>query len=600
VQSQNERDDAQQDISSKERHLQTKRQDLSSIQVTESSLQLEVDSLKRENSTSATSVDNKRTQRKMANQGLKETKERAGALVDQLEDAKHRLSEEKLGTTSTERVAESTEKELAAREKQYQQAEKNISTLKKKMYKDSQRLAAFRKQEADLISDIHGAQANIKNFSTKIAELETKKSRQQELLYNANFQLQHMEKKVSRGLGVRSNEEQEKLASRIVELEVELDTEKQKKALLLQQQRKLQAELRAWNKKYELSDAKYNETMQRVDDVGLEINSCEISLKEMVAKREETMVSHDVTLLDVRRLRDSLRNLLGEVHLLIQQDTEATYSMQEMKEEVLSRNEIKSAQLRTSKEERHKAAIDLGRMKVSLEKIKSKHDMISLVNAGKGEGEGVESPELKLILAAQKREELQQEGDKLDETIQKKEKEIRTMKKTLVQLRERNTNFRSSFSKADMNGTKARELKVLEAKAQEAEESLFKVRKELQELQKAGNEEKARLDELTTQLDIHEEKKDKLLVAKNQFQSDVDKTKSTLDEYKAKVSDYRTKINQNQAGQELQLRKFRAELIQLQSDRICQLLVSLGREFPELREDIMTELDKGGLVVRIS
>lgn len=561
-------------------------------------MQLEVDSLKRENSTSATSVDNKRTQRKMANQGLKETKERAGALVGQLEDVKHRLSEEKLGTTSTERVAESIEMELAAREKQYQQAEKNISTLKKKMYKDSQRLAAFRKQEADLISDIHGAQANIKNFSTKIAELERKKSRQQELLYNANFQLQHMEKKVSRGLGVRSNEEQEKLASRIVELEVELDTEKQKKALLLQQQRKLQAELRAWNKKYELSDAKYNETMQRVDDVGLEINSCEISLKEMVAKREETMVSHDVTLLDVRRLRDSLRNLLGEVHLLIQQDTEATYSMQEMKEEVLSHNENKSAQLRTSKEERHKAAIDLGRMKVSLEKIKSKHDMIRLVNAGKGEG--VESPELKLILAAQKREELQQEGDKLDETIQKKEKEIRTMKKTLVQLRERNTNFRSSFSKADMNGTKARELKVLEAKAQEAEESLFKVRKELQVLQKAGNEEKARLDELTTQLDIHEEKKDKLLVAKNQFQSDVDKTKSTLDEYKAKVSDYQTKINQNQAGQELQLRKFRAELIQLQSDRICQLLVSLGREFPELREDIMTELDKGGLVVRIS
>lgn len=561
-------------------------------------MQLEVDSLKRENSTSANSVDNKRTQRKMANQGLKETKERAGALVGQLEDVKHRLSEEKLGTTSTERVAESIEMELAAREKQYQQAEKNISTLKKKMYKDSQRLAAFRKQEADLISDIHGAQANIKNFSTKIAELERKKSRQQELLYNANFQLQHMEKKVSRGLGVRSNEEQEKLASRIVELEVELDTEKQKKALLLQQQRKLQAERRAWNKKYELSDAKYNETMQRVDDVGLEINSCEISLKEMVAKREETMVSHDVTLLDVRRLRDSLRNLLGEVHLLIQQDTEATYSMQEMKEEVLSHNENKSAQLRTSKEERHKAAIDLGRMKVSLEKIKSKHDMIRLVNAGKGEG--VESPELKLILVAQKREELQQEGDKLDETIQKKEKEIRTMKKTLVQLRERNTNFRSSFSKADMNGTKARELKVLEAKAQEAEESLFKVRKELQVLQKAGNEEKARLDELTTQLDIHEEKKDKLLVAKNQFQSDVDKTKSTLDEYKAKVSDYRTKINQNQAGQELQLRKFRAELIQLQSDRICQLLVSLGREFPELREDIMTELDKGGLVVRIS
>jgi hypothetical protein len=64
-----------------------------------------------------------------------------------------------------------------------------------------------------------------------------------------------------------------------------------------------------------------------------------------------------------------------------------------------------------------------------------------------GEGEGYESPELKLILAAQRREELQREGDKLDATIQAKENDIKMMQRTLMQLKEMNTNYRSSFSR---------------------------------------------------------------------------------------------------------------------------------------------------------
>ena len=124
--------------------------------------------------------------------------------------------------------------------------------------------------------------------------------------------------------------------------------------------------------------------------------------------------------------------------------------MQDKKDEALSVNEAKMAQLRLSKEERHKSAINLGKLKVALDKTKAKYDTVSAVNARKGEGEGYESPELKLILAAQKREELQQEGDKLDETIQRKEKEIKTMQKTLEQLRARNTSFRLQLKKGLM------------------------------------------------------------------------------------------------------------------------------------------------------
>lgn len=525
--------------------------------------------------------------------GLEDKQEQVAVLTEKLEDVTRKLTDEKNDTSSEGQRAESIEKSLANREKELQQAEKVIAELKKNMYKDSQRLADLRKKEADLIADIHGAQASIKNFTSKANELENKRTRQKELLENANFKLQQMETKVARGLGERSNDEQQKLHARIGILETELESEKKKKLILLQQQRKLQSELRAWGKKYESTESKYNETMLMIDAVGLEIFACEQCLKEIVAKKDEALVSHDVTLLDVRRLRDSLRDLLEEIYSLKEHAAESASSMQQEKERIVSLNEGKIAQLRASNDERHKSTIALGKLKIVLDKTKARYDMVSSVNASKGDGEGFESPELKLILAAQKREEMQQEGDKLDETIQMKEKEIKTMQKTLTQLKELNTNFRSSFSRADANGAKAQELQELENKVQVAEDTLARVRKELQVLQKSLTEDKSELDHMMGQVTSHEKRNSELLFAKTHFEDEANAAKSSLVEYSEKVSVYQTLSHQPK--RELQYKKFHAELILLQVDRIRQLLMNLGKEFPELHDDILTDMKKMGV-----
>lgn len=541
------------------------------------------------------SVDNRRAQRKRALKGLEDKQEQVEMLTEQLEDVKSKLTNEKIDTSSEEQRAESIEKSVANHEKELQQSEKNIVELKKNMYKDSQRLADLRKREVDLIADIHGTQASIKNFTLKANELENKRTRQKELLENANFKLQQMETKVARGLGERSNDEQQKLHERIEILEMELESEKQKKLVLLQQQRKLQTELRAWGKKYESTESKYSETMLMIDAVGLDIVACEQSLKVIVAKKEEAMVSHDVTLLDVRRLRDSLRDLLEEIYSLKEHAAKSASSMQDKKDQIVSVNESKMAQLRASKDERHKSAIALGKLKIVLDKTKAKYDMVSSVNASKGEGARFESPELKLILAAQKREELQQEGDKVDETIQMKEKEIKTMQKTLTQLKELNTNFRSSFSRADTNGADAQKLKELENNVHVADDTLVRVRKELQVLQKSLTVDKSELEIMIGQVASHEKRNSELMFAKTQFEGEVNAARSTLDEYSKKISAYQTTREENKSRRELQYRKFHAELISLQSDRIRQLLINLGEEFPELRDDILTDMKRMGV-----
>ena len=482
---QNEKESSQQDIDSKERLLQTKRQEYSSLRESENALRDEVGSVRIETSIAVAMVENKRAEYKRINVGLREKQGRLGMLAQQLEDIGNKLTTERSGTISTEQMMETIVKSLASREKDLQQAEKNIAGLKKTLYKDSNRLADLRKHETDLMAEIRGILANIKNYASKSNELESRYTAQQELLSNANFQLQRMEKKVARGLGERSNEEQMQLQLQIESLEATLEAETKKKLALAQQKRKLQVELRAWEKKCTLSESKHSEAMKMIDGIGVQLFACGQKLKETVAAKEETMVLHDVTVLDVRRLRDSLRNLLLTVYTLKDQAAKSIISMQAKKEEITKLNESKHSQLRISKDDRHKSAIELGKAKSGLEKTKAKYNVISAVNARKGEGEGYESPELKLILAAQRREELQREGDKLDATIQQKENEIKTMKQTGAQLQGVNNNLRCSFSRADVNGVKAQELKELEKKTQSAEEALLRVRQELQGLQSA-------------------------------------------------------------------------------------------------------------------
>lgn len=103
--------------------------------------------------------------------------------------------------------------------------------------------------------------------------------------------------------------------------------------------------------------------------------------------------------------------------------------IKEKKEEALGMNEVKRSELRTSKDDHHKAAIDLGKVRLLLNKTRSKYETMT-----KSEG-NYESPEFKLILAAQRREELQQEGDQLDETIMRKEEEVRKLQLTLEELK---------------------------------------------------------------------------------------------------------------------------------------------------------------------
>jgi len=110
------------------------------------------------------------------------------------------------------------EKEYKESENMRDEVEKEIRKEKEELFKESQKLFKLRAEQANLIGDISGTLSASRNLQANITKLEHEKTRQQELLYNADFQIQQMERRVARAQGERSQEELQKLTKEIADL----------------------------------------------------------------------------------------------------------------------------------------------------------------------------------------------------------------------------------------------------------------------------------------------------------------------------------------------------------------------------------------------
>merc|ERR1719482_521898 len=101
-----------------------------------------------------------------------------------------------------------------------------------------------------------------------------------------------------------------------------------------------------------------------------------------------------------------------------------------------------------------------------------------------------------VLKAAQAKEELQRQGDELDDKIRKAEREIRALENTLGHLLMRNQRYKDNFKKADSQSqVELEEKQMLEEQSRAANEVLYKKKKSLAQLEKELEEDTRRGEE---------------------------------------------------------------------------------------------------------
>lgn len=442
--------------------------------------------LRATNKNYSAAVEEKRQQVEMADLRLRATQSK-------LEKAREHTHKIEKTATQREEEAEEESKRLA-------RIEREIEALKEKSFKQNQELFKLKKEESNLIAEISGARSTAKNLSDKINSLDAEALRQQELVYSADFQIQQMERKVARAKGERSDEEKKMLQARIDELMEERDEVQATEKKLREQSKRLKEELKAVSREQEQLHQKLKSIEDKTHDLMLENKSAGNTLKSVSKEKEEAMVEHDLLKLEVRKLRNALSERSDEVYNLENRINQLQLSKEERKKEIESHQKMQRANIKLLEEERHKLAMDVQNRAAQVQKLRNKYTTICARIRGSEEDDGQPRSQAHFVIQqAQKREELQRQGDELDASIKQCEREIKALVTTLKHLTIRNSEYRTSFHKAGDDNSKTQNLKSLEQQLRDSTDLLFQKKRELQRVSAEADEERQRQNTLRDQ-----------------------------------------------------------------------------------------------------
>jgi len=503
----------------------------------------------------------------------------------QLSKIKAHLAAQRKKCVKEEKNALTVEDSLVDRELQLRKADKQIEVAKHLLFKEQESLSNLSDKQRILEADLKSSCAQTKILSSKIRELDAEVLRQQELSYNAQYQLFEIQRKVARGLGERSDEEQLKLKQEIKNLNAKLSEYEKKRKILSTQYKVLQSDLRRWTQQEREHGRKQEVIKERINEINLEISSCENSLKNKIIEKEELSVKFDLVRADIVRSRDLLLSQTKRVAELEEKKRTSKSNTMTRKRDLLLKKDMRIAEKRALEEERHHNALELAQRKVVEEKLRSKYEV--LTNARMEQTDSSENSHIyKLIRAAQRKEELQIEGDELDRKIQVKEKELFALQKTLAHLKEQNTSLRKSYSRVDMKSKEGKEFTSLQKQVAQEKDALICERSKLRHIENEFNKQQATLEELTCDVEARELELSTLQVNRRKLILDLEQSKYRLDialgELNNQIIDYRKGESEMQPEEKIG----RCKIFEQSIDSVVQVLTESLEEFPQFRVEI--------------
>ena len=194
------------------------------------------------------------------------------------------------------------------------------------------------------------------------------------------------------------------------------------------------------------------------------------------------MVEENILRLELRKLRGFLNVRADEVFSLESRQVQIQLALEERTKEIDIHKDMLRVQLKNAEEERHSATAELRDRIGKVEKLKKRYEIL-MTQFAPEEGEEEHTQAYYVIKAAQRREELQREGDELDANIRRAEKEIKALENTLKLMNDRNESYRMNMYKAELDSKDIQHKEMLEIEYRQVMENYKVKREQIQDLQ---------------------------------------------------------------------------------------------------------------------
>ncbi|EAY06681.1 hypothetical protein TVAG_211310 [Trichomonas vaginalis G3] len=403
---------------------------------------------------------------------------------------------------------------------------KKIEDEKQQIYKLSQAVYEERKREKNLLAEMQGSQSRAKNLQLKIQEFDRETQKQEELKYNSNFQIQQMERKISRIEGDTTEEEKVELQAKIEQLEETLSQKMSVEKMLGQQLHRLDLDLRQTSRRKESAEKQKQDLETKLTELKLDQDSLDKSTLKARSQKETVLVQINMLRLQVEKLSEQVAAKSDELISLENRRQQLQLSMQERVLEIDAHLSALRTELKTEEEARHLAITELSERKKRSETLQAKFKVMM----GKYQKEGEEEPSqaANIIKFAKEREEVSRRGDELEAEVTKAVKELRALEKAMNKINGQNTKFREGFKAIDQNDADMERKKTLEEQKKLAQQRLNARRADVRRCR----EQHEALDQ------AYQQQQDKITSLQNEIQKMkpfVDKTTNENTELKEKL-----------------------------------------------------------------
>jgi len=261
-----------------------------------------------------------------------------------------------------------------------------------------------------MIGEINNIISAKKNLKANINKLIQEITKQMGLLYDVDFQIQLMERKVAWVLGKRTQEETNEINNEIETLEKSKAEQQKKLNKLLASLKSIDEELRNVETRLKTAKEEKKKLTDVIEELELENIKSGQDLQKISKRKEETLVEHDLMKLEIKNLYDKL---VAEANHVFKEENklyQLELSIKEREKEIQVHREILIAEHKVAEEERHKTAMELSQKITRANNLKLKYDSIVQKNKKSGDDdEGIEehSQAYYVIKTAQEKEELQ-------------------------------------------------------------------------------------------------------------------------------------------------------------------------------------------------